>query len=139
MSLIPAKLTPPALPPDCVARLRLNDRFSLEARVRLLVVQAPPGYGKTTLVAERLPALEQRAAWLRLDARDDGPQHFGDYFAALLRELCGEAEPARLVLDDAEHLTHPEILAVPAGRPLALAVAAGECRVAAFDYRALTG
>lgn len=29
--------------------------------------------------------------------------------------------------------------AVPAGRPLALAVAAGECRVAAFDYRALTG
>ncbi|MDN3521824.1 glycoside hydrolase family 32 protein [Halomonas ramblicola] len=29
--------------------------------------------------------------------------------------------------------------AVPAGRPLALAVTAGECRVEALDYRALTG
>ncbi len=136
MPLIPAKLAGPCLPLTLVVRPRLNDCFALEERVRLLVVQAPPGYGKTTLVAERLPALEQRAAWLRLDTRDDDPRRFAAYFGAMLGELCGrelpdagdeapladrmeawlaalptEAEPARLVLDDFEHLAAPEILA----------------------------
>ncbi|TFH86937.1 HTH-type transcriptional regulator MalT [Billgrantia azerbaijanica] len=139
MPLLQAKLTPPPLPLSLVARPRLNDRFVLDERVRVLLVQAPPGYGKSTLVAERLPALEQRAAWLRLDARDDQPVRFGEYFAAALDRLCREhlavslppqaddlplearlegwlaalpadATPCRLVLDEFEHLHHPAIL-----------------------------
>lgn len=137
--LIDEKLSPPLLPPAAVARPRLNDRFMLDECVRLLVIQAPPGYGKTTLVAERLPALEQPAAWLRLDARDDTPSRFARYFEAALQRLCRErldielvaseaplpfsaaiehwlaalpdkASPCRLVLDEFEHLRHPEIL-----------------------------
>nr|WP_297458993.1 HTH-type transcriptional regulator MalT [uncultured Halomonas sp.] len=137
--LIGEKLAPPPLPQAVVARPRLNDRFVLDERVRLLVVQAPPGYGKTTLVAERLPALEQPAAWLRLDARDNQPQRFARYFAATLRQLCAEhlqldlpalaadiafdsaiehwlaslpeqAPPCRLVIDEFEHLRDPLIL-----------------------------
>ncbi|QTF92003.1 AAA family ATPase, partial [Halomonas sp. BM-2019] len=134
MPLIQEKLVPPPLPLSLVARSRLNDHFVLDERVRLLLVQAPPGYGKSTLVAERLPALEQPAAWWRLDARDDNPVRFAAYFRALLEglldrslppaagsladaleawlaELPAAAEPARLVLDEAEHLQHPEILA----------------------------
>ncbi|MFY0989728.1 HTH-type transcriptional regulator MalT [Halomonas sp. C05BenzN] len=144
MPLIQEKLAPPPLPLSLVARPRLNDRFVLDERIRVLVVQAPPGYGKSTLVAERLPALEQRAAWLRLDQRDDDPARFADHFHAALTALCrdssvGEplayasvphdgqgfvdtleawltalpdaAEPCRLVVDEFEHLSHPDILA----------------------------
>lgn len=137
MPLIQEKLAAPSLPATVVARPRLNDRFILDGRIRLLVVQAPPGYGKSTLVAERLPALEQPAAWLRLDGRDDEPGRFADYFRAALLGLCRDlglevaldeggsliegveawiaalperATPGRLVLDEFEHLDHPQVL-----------------------------
>ena len=76
MSLLQEKLKAPPLPLGVVARPRLNDRFGLDERVRLLMVQAPPGYGKTTLLAERLTALEQEATWLGLDQRDNQPARF---------------------------------------------------------------
>lgn len=76
MPLLQEKLKAPPLPLSVVARPRLNDFFALNERIRLLVVQAPSGYGKTTLLAERLPALEQDAAWLRLDQRDNQPERF---------------------------------------------------------------
>ncbi|WP_111413500.1 HTH-type transcriptional regulator MalT [Billgrantia lactosivorans] len=137
MPLLQEKLCPPARPATVVARDKLNDRFALTERVRLMVIQAPPGYGKSTLLAERLPPLEQPSAWLRLDARDDEPERFGSYFREALATLCGtlglavelprpapladaveawlaalpgEAEPGRLVLDDFHHLRHPQIL-----------------------------
>lgn len=137
MPLLQEKLAPPVLSSTLVARPRLNDRFALDERIRLLVVQAPPGYGKTTLVAERLPSLEQAASWLRLDARDDDPRRFADYFGAALDRLCrewldvsllpaeegpfdacidawlaslpAEAPPCRLVIDEFEHIRHPAI------------------------------
>ncbi|RAH38698.1 MULTISPECIES: HTH-type transcriptional regulator MalT [unclassified Halomonas] len=137
MPLLEEKLAPPRPLPTLVARPRLNDRFALDERVRLLVVQAPPGYGKSTLVAERLAALDQPAAWLRLDDRDDDPERFADYFGAALDRLCrewpgvsplaavegtfderidawlaslpAEAAPCRLVIDEFEHVRHPAI------------------------------
>ncbi|MCC5900386.1 MAG: HTH-type transcriptional regulator MalT [Halomonas sp.] len=138
MPLLQEKLKAPSLPLSVVARPRLNDHFMLNERVRLLVVQAPPGYGKTTLLAERLPALEQDAAWLRLDQRDNQPARFLIYWQAALNtlfseqvllspvaddsdcveqlerwlgELPAQRGPCRLVVDEFEHLNHPGILA----------------------------
>ncbi|MDI4638649.1 MULTISPECIES: HTH-type transcriptional regulator MalT [Halomonadaceae] len=145
MRLMPDKLAPPLLPPTTVARERLNDHFVLDERIRVLVIHAPPGYGKTTLLAERLPALEQAASWLRLDPQDNVPLRFIRYFEAALgtlfrehlqcsppssgdsteypdvsledtvetwlSQLPGEAKPCRLVIDEFEHITNPEILA----------------------------
>ncbi|WP_035580153.1 HTH-type transcriptional regulator MalT [Halomonas sp. TG39a] len=138
MSLLQEKLKAPLLPLSVVARPRLNDHFGLNEHVRLLMVQAPAGYGKTTLLAERLPALEQEAAWLRLDQRDNQPARFLAYWQAALNallddkaplspvaeeadcveqlerwlgELPEQRTPCRLVVDEFEHLTHPDILA----------------------------
>lgn len=138
MPLLQEKLKSPPLPLSVVARPRLNDYFALNERVRLLVVQAPSGYGKTTLLAERLPALEQEAVWLRLDPRDNQPARFLSYWQAAIQALVGaqtplspaieeagcvdqlerwlselpeQHAPCRLVLDEFEHLTHPDILA----------------------------
>jgi len=143
MSLLQEKLKAPPLPLGVVARPRLNDHFGLNDRVRLLMVQAPPGYGKTTLLAERLPALEQEATWLGLDQRDNQPARFLAYWQAALNALLSEQllsekirlspvaddgdcveqlerwlgelpeqrSPCRLVVDNFEHLSHPDILA----------------------------
>ncbi|MDR5865494.1 HTH-type transcriptional regulator MalT [Halomonas koreensis] len=139
MTLIQDKLLPPPLPPITVARERLNAHFTLDDHVRLTLVQAPSGYGKSTLLAERLPALEQPAIWLRLEPQDDAPERFARYFAAALGRLCREhlgfslvpddpsasfvsrlegwlttlpeqAPPCRLVLDEFEHLRDPALI-----------------------------
>ncbi|MGO3668950.1 MAG: HTH-type transcriptional regulator MalT [Vreelandella alkaliphila] len=138
MSLLQEKLKAPPLPLSVVARPRLNDHFALNERTRLLVLAAPSGYGKTTLLAERLPALEQEAAWLRLDQRDNQPARFLTYWRAALNklfddtyvlspmadnadcieqlerwlgELPEQRSPCRFVVDEFEHVTHPDILA----------------------------
>ena len=137
MLILPDKLAPPTLPHSVVARPRLNDHFGLDARVRLLVVQAPAGYGKTTLLAERLPALEQEAAWLRIEPHDNQPARFLAYWRAAintllpapltpladpqvdatsqleqwLSELPPSRSACRLVLDEFEHINHPDMLA----------------------------
>ncbi len=136
MLLLKEKLKAPPLPPCTVARPRLNDHFALNEQVRLLVVQAPPGYGKTTLLAERLPVLEQQASWLRLDDQDNQTHRFLAYWQAAmdtllapqvtltpgddseciahmerwLTELPEQHAPCRLVVDGFEHLANPEIL-----------------------------
>ncbi|NIC36733.1 HTH-type transcriptional regulator MalT [Halomonas desiderata] len=137
MTILLEKLRPPALPDTVVARERLNDCFALSERIRLLMVQAPPGYGKSTLLAERLTQLEQPSAWLCLDARDDEPGRFAAYFREALTRLCRElghtlelpvagslaeametwlallpeqSAPGRLVLDDVQHIRHSQIL-----------------------------
>lgn len=136
MPLLHDKLVPPPMPHCVVARPRLNDHFGLDARVRLLLVQAPAGYGKTTLVAERLPALEQEAAWLCLEPQDNQPERFLAYWRAALNPLIAEPlsplathgdctgqleqwlselpssrQACRLVIDAFEHINHPDLLA----------------------------
>ena len=102
MPLLQEKLKAPPLPLSVVARPRLNDFFALNERIRLLVVQAPSGYGKTTLLAERLPALEQEAAWLRLDQRDNQPERFLSYWQAAIQSLLGDHTPLSPLAEGAE-------------------------------------
>ncbi|EON92881.1 transcriptional regulator MalT [Marinobacter lipolyticus SM19] len=54
------------------------------APVNLLLVHAPAGYGKTTTMADRLRALEARAAWYRLESGDNDPARFAGYLAQAL-------------------------------------------------------
>jgi LuxR family transcriptional regulator, maltose regulon positive regulatory protein len=65
--------------PGQVPRPRLVERLQRGARSKLILVSAPPGFGKTTLLAEWLAAPssdERRVAWLSLDQSDDQPATF---------------------------------------------------------------
>ncbi|MCC2657893.1 MAG: regulatory protein LuxR [Panacagrimonas sp.] len=67
-----------------IVRHRLLDRLSAEPRPRLIVVQGPAGYGKTSLLrqhCERRAARGERIAWVRMDAQSGDAAHF-------LRLLC---------------------------------------------------
>jgi LuxR family maltose regulon positive regulatory protein len=63
-----------ALParPGIVARTALVDRLAT-AREQVVSVVAPPGYGKTTLLAEWAERLSPRVAWVSCDDGDNDP------------------------------------------------------------------
>ena len=59
----------------------------LDDAVRLTLLSAPPGYGKSAAVAGWLESRGTRSAWLSLDAADNDPVRFLRYFAAALAPL----------------------------------------------------
>ena len=119
--LLQTKLFQPPLRASLVRRPRLLALLDSGHSAALILVSAPAGFGKTTLVVEWLnhvtaatPAA--RMAWLSLDEEDNDPQRFLAYLGAalqqsgtawqpdgslvpLLNALVG-APPLFLVLDD---------------------------------------
>jgi LuxR family maltose regulon positive regulatory protein len=99
--LIATKLLIPPVRADLVARPRLLARLEDGARQPLTLVSAPPGFGKTMLVAGWLQARpDLSAAWLSLDEADDQPLVFWRYVIAALQRLqpgLGETALAMLV------------------------------------------
>jgi LuxR family transcriptional regulator, maltose regulon positive regulatory protein len=57
----------------------------LAAGRRLTLVAAPPGFGKTTLLARWARGLDRPTAWLSVDESDDDPAQFLSYLIAALR------------------------------------------------------
>jgi len=90
--LVLTKLRVPTARPRLVPRLRLVERLTFETGVRLALVVAPAGYGKSTLLAEWAQSLLQNhvaVAWYALDASDDAPVPFGTYLVASLAQALG--------------------------------------------------
>ena len=105
----------PPMPDDYVLRRRLHDLLAEHANARLILLCAPTGSGKSSLLAELIASRQAQGsacAWLSLGASDADPRHFlsrllralrlqlpgvgGD----LLKLLCAPASPAPgLILD----------------------------------------
>jgi LuxR family maltose regulon positive regulatory protein len=66
----------PRPPTRLVQRSRLIERLRQGLSQTLILLSAPAGFGKTTLVAEFLAACGLPAIWLSLDAEDNDPQSF---------------------------------------------------------------
>lgn len=54
---------------------------------RLLLLSAPAGYGKTTLVSGWINRADCRSTWLNLDRYDNDPVRFISYFIAAIRKI----------------------------------------------------
>jgi len=69
--LIGSKLLPPAETANLIPRPRLDKRLADASNTILTLVQAPPGYGKSCVLAQHYHSLRQqgqRVTWLSLDA-----------------------------------------------------------------------
>ena len=81
--LLNAKVVMPAPAPDYVCRRAVVRQVDTVLQRRLTVLQAPAGFGKTTVLADishRIRAQGHTVAWLTLD-EDDVPAVFGSYVA----------------------------------------------------------
>ena len=94
--LLRTKLAVPPLRAHTLARERLLACLPDAPGVRLVLVSAPAGFGKTTVLASWCHALiEQKAAtvaWLALDERDNDPARFLAYLVAALTQAVSLPE-----------------------------------------------
>ncbi|WP_214404086.1 LuxR C-terminal-related transcriptional regulator [Pseudonocardia lacus] len=94
-SLLESKLHVPRPPGGLVARPRLGEHLRHGTGAALTLVSAPAGFGKTTLLADRLataPGGRRSVAWLSLDRGDNDPATFWTYVVAALRTAPAATE-----------------------------------------------
>ncbi|HEY0855873.1 MAG TPA: LuxR C-terminal-related transcriptional regulator [Albitalea sp.] len=135
-----SKLLPPVSMRGSVSRDHLLRSLDEQTHARVVLLLAPAGYGKTTLMSQwmqRLDAAGERTSWLTLDATDNDPVRLVHYLYGALREWMqwvsggvAEAPPVQadwmsllervdhgaprltLFLDELEKLTDPAALLV---------------------------
>jgi LuxR family maltose regulon positive regulatory protein len=84
--ILETKLTRPPVRSEHVARRQVLARLREATARKLTLLTAPPGFGKTTLLAEWAADEEQRAvAWLSLDEDDNDPARFFAHLIGALR------------------------------------------------------
>ena len=87
------KLNIPALRRGALERPSLLKILDYGADGRMILVTAPAGYGKTTLVTQWLLQQDLPICWLSLDSEDDEPSRFFNLLMAALHQKFSEFEP----------------------------------------------
>ena len=87
LQLLHTKLLIPRTHPEIIERATLLRRVESGLDSRLLLVTAPAGYGKTTLLSNLIRQNDIPAAWISLDERDNDPRRFWAYLIAALQTL----------------------------------------------------
>ena len=102
--LLETKLYVPGSRRGLVPRPRLSQRLDRGSALKLVLVSAPAGFGKTTLLTQWLaagpagPGGQRRVAWLSLDRADNDPVSFWAYVIAALRTAAPGAGEGALAL-----------------------------------------
>lgn len=89
MSFNRTKLLPPVSVRGRVAREHLLQSLDEQTHARVVLLLAPAGYGKTTLMGqwmEQLQASGAHTSWLTLDETDNDPVRLSHYLYGALRE-----------------------------------------------------
>lgn len=89
LSINKTKLRPPSRKGPLVERPALVGRLQGRARPRLALIQAPAGFGKTSLLSQCFHAAraDAKAAWLSLDATDNDCTRFQQHLIAALETV----------------------------------------------------
>ena len=96
LSLAATKLRPPTLPEALVQRARLDEILDtgVDANARLVLVSAPAGSGKSTLIASWLAGRTEASAWLQAEESDDDPGRFWAYLVEAISEVLPSVRAA---------------------------------------------
>ncbi|RLC61131.1 MAG: helix-turn-helix transcriptional regulator, partial [Chloroflexi bacterium] len=101
--LLHTKFLIPRLRPDHLSRPRLLDRLQAALTKKLILLSAPPGYGKTTLLASFAYETASPLVWYQLDPADNDPKVFLRYLIEGLRRIFPDfGRTVLTLLDDLE-------------------------------------
>src|SRR5690242_20395490 len=103
LMLIRTKVMLPPLNARWVMRARLTEQLDAGHDHPLLLLSAPAGYGKTTLLTQWLRTAPYPVAWLALDEHDSALYTFVAYLvAAVQRAVPGVCTQTAQLLDPAQ-------------------------------------
>jgi LuxR family transcriptional regulator, maltose regulon positive regulatory protein len=85
--LVASKLRRPVIRPGTVSRPALIERLKREDSGPVVSVVAPPGYGKTTLLAQWAEGNGQAFAWVSVDETDNDPKVLLTYVTEALNAV----------------------------------------------------
>ncbi|QDQ02167.1 hypothetical protein FOH38_17645 [Lysinibacillus fusiformis] len=77
--LLSSKIKTPHCLAEAVERPRLYDIFNKNTLKKVMIIRAPAGYGKTTLLSQWLIHTEQHIAWVSIDPADNDPIRYWSY------------------------------------------------------------
>ena len=92
--LVVAKTTPPAAPVSQVPRRQLQERVCRADAEKVVLIQAPAGFGKTTLMLQVMEGLRTSGiptAWLTTDPADNDVGRFLTFVDAALDRMLGDS------------------------------------------------
>lgn len=110
VGLVETKLHPPRPRPNAVRRERLLDAIRRAGLCRLLLVSAPAGFGKSTLVASWAAECGAPVTWLSLDEDDAAPERFVRYLVASIRTVLPDIGDETLAALELPELPAPDSL-----------------------------
>ncbi|MCP4538119.1 MAG: tetratricopeptide repeat protein [Chloroflexi bacterium] len=85
--LVRTKLQIPPTRPGMLARQRLIQQLDRKTSTKLVLVSAPAGYGKTTLLSKWAADLGQPVAWFSIDEGDNDPVRFLFYLISAIQHV----------------------------------------------------
>ncbi|WGL18368.1 HTH-type transcriptional regulator MalT [Microbulbifer bruguierae] len=91
--LLASKYSLPDCPEHTLQRPRLLSLLTQSQSDQLLLVTAPAGYGKTTLVASWAVEQDNPVAWFSLDSGDNEPGQFCRYLVESVHRATGNGVP----------------------------------------------
>jgi LuxR family transcriptional regulator, maltose regulon positive regulatory protein len=86
-----------------VQRTHLINRLNEDLNHKLILISAPAGFGKTTILSEWISRSEIPVAWISLDKSDSKPAHFIHYLVAALQYKGDALSILLLCLHDIEN------------------------------------
>ena len=119
--LLQTKFLVPRYGTDLIPRPNLLHALQTAVSKRLTLLSAPPGYGKTTLLAELTETTTFPYAWYQLDSADGDPTIFLSYLIACARDIEATLFPDQIptlgnaavsLLEDSQPTTPERILIV---------------------------
>jgi LuxR family transcriptional regulator, maltose regulon positive regulatory protein len=129
--LLATKLHVPQPRPGFLPRPRLLEQLAEGAARELVLVCAPAGFGKTSLLGDWARGGQGPVVWLSLDVGDNDPARFWRYVAAALEPACaGIAEPVAALLGGPQ----PPLEAVVTALVNALAAQPDQVALVLDDY-----
>lgn len=133
------KLAIPPVRSDLVARPRLTNQLQFGIQRPLILIAAPAGFGKTTLLSTWLVHAPLRSVWVSLEQDDDDLTRFWSYvFTALERILPGSSASALVLLQGSAPQQPPPIETALAVWINGLAALPHEAALILDDYHLIT-
>ena len=137
--LLVTKLVRPSVGADLVPRPRLLNRLQQGIQRPLILVAAPAGFGKTTLLSTWLEHAPLRSAWVTLEHDDDDLTRFWSYvFTALARVQPGSSAAALALLQAPPFAPLPPVETALTAWINALATLPHEVALVLDDYHVIT-